>query len=309
MEQLGKIEEVKLREYWKNEALDFTPWLTDQGGLQQLCEVINMELEFKEREKEISEGGRVDILCTDTQTGRNVIIENQLTMTDADHLGRIITYAAGLQANTVIWIASEFNEQYRAAIDFLNDISDDEHNFFGIEIKLIKIGNSVPAPMFNLIVKPNGWSKTVKANYSKLTDKKIAQQNYWSGFNEYMQKHPSKWFKTQKGLPQHWTNVTLGKSGVYLSCQVNSVKNIIGVVLIIASKSYYDQLAKYEIAFSEIIKDAIWDRMEDKKESHVSVFVPYDFEDESRRNEQYQWFRETCEKFAEFFRPKIKEIK
>ena len=126
MEQLGRIEEVKLREYWKNEALDFTPWLTEKGGLQQLCEVINMELEFKEREKEISEGGRGDILCTDTQTGRNVIIENQLTMTDADHLGRIITYAAGLQANTVIWIASEFNEQYRAAIDFLNDISDDE---------------------------------------------------------------------------------------------------------------------------------------------------------------------------------------
>jgi hypothetical protein len=312
MNLLGSIQEVKLREHWKNEATDFTPWLSQEENLQKLSDVIHMDLEFQSSEEAI-DGGRADILCLDSLTGKNVIIENQLTKTDADHLGRIMSYAAALDAYTVIWIASEFDEQYRAAIDWLNSISDEEHNFFGIEIKLIKIGDSLAAPMFNLVVKPNGWSKSIKSNATKdvkLTDIKIAQQNYWNGFNEYMQKHPSKWFKTQKGLPQHWTNVTLGKSGVYLSCQVNSVKKVIGVVMIIASKSYYDQLVGYEADFNNHIDgEVVWDRLDGKKESHISIFNSYDFEDETTRSEQYQWLRTICEQFAEYFRSKVKGLK
>lgn len=127
---LGKIKELHPRDYWKNEALDFTPWLAEEENLRLLGESIAMDLEFESREEQI-DGGRADLLCVDMNTRKKVIIENQLTKTDADHLGRIMSYAAALDAYTIIWIADEFDEQYRAAIDWLNQISDEDHNFFG----------------------------------------------------------------------------------------------------------------------------------------------------------------------------------
>ena len=317
MKAIGKIKEVDLREYWSNEATDFTPWLAKEENLKELGNVISMDLEYQSREEQI-DGGRADILCLDTLTEKNVIIENQLERTDANHLGRIMTYAAALDAYTVIWIASEFDEQYRAAIDWLNRITDEDHNFFGIEIKLFQIGDSVPAPYFKRAVQPNGWSKQVKANSridnSELSNIKKKQLEYWTEFNNFMADNPSKLFKPQKGQPQHWMNVSMGRSGIYLSCQVNSMTKQIGVVMIthnsLEDKSNFDTLyANYKSDFDKLFDIPVdWRRMDDKKQSNICVYVDYDFLNAKQRNEQYQWLKETVEKFERFFKDKIKQL-
>ena len=125
---------------------------------------------------------RADILCKDTLQNRNVLIENQLEKTDQTHLGQLITYAAGLDAVTIIWIAKTFSDEHRAACDWLDNISDDKINFFAIEIEAYKIGNSDPAQFFQIVAKPNNWSKSIRSGTGtevKLTETKLLQLEYW----------------------------------------------------------------------------------------------------------------------------------
>ena len=209
--KLSKIKEIPPRTYWHNEATDFTPWLAEEDNLAQLSEVIYLDLELVSREEKM-DGGRADLLCKDTVTGNSVIIENQLEKTDPDHLGRILSYAAALKANTIIWIATEFDEQYRATIDWLNSVTDEEFNFFGIEIHLLQIGDSDYAPQFKVVAKPNDWQKQVKASSKheaeELTETKKSQLEYWQAFTEYMTKHQSHYFKTQSPLPPDFVNAS-----------------------------------------------------------------------------------------------------
>ena len=155
--KLSKIEKVDLREVWETEDKHFTPWLAEDENISQLGEAIGIDLEVESQEKNVGPF-RADILARDTSANHYVLIENQLEVTDHKHLGQIMTYAAGLDAFTIIWIAKQFTEEHRAAIDWLNRITDDKINFFGIEIEVLQIGNSEKAPQFKVIAKPNDWT-------------------------------------------------------------------------------------------------------------------------------------------------------
>jgi len=130
---LGRLEAVDLRNIWTSEAGEFTPWLAEENNLALLGETIGIELELEAQEKNVGPF-RADILCKDTANGHWVLIENQLERTDHTHLGQLMTYAAGLKAVTIVWIAHHFTEEHRAALDWLNEITDDRFNFFGLEI-------------------------------------------------------------------------------------------------------------------------------------------------------------------------------
>ena len=152
MPKFGRLQPVELRVAWPNEAQDFTPWLAQEENLALLGEVLGMELEFEG--KEINVGSfHADILCKNEDDAW-VLIENQLSETNHDHLGKILTYSAGLNAQTVIWIAKKFREEHRAALDRQNEITDERFQYFGIEIKVWKIEDSVPAPEFDIVSKP-----------------------------------------------------------------------------------------------------------------------------------------------------------
>ena len=153
---IGTLKQVDLREYWENEATDFTPWLAKDENIAQLGKAVDIDLEVKAQEQSVGPF-RADILCTD-QEGHYVLIENQLELTDHKHLGQIMTYAAGLNAVSIIWIASQFTDEHRAALDWLNRVTDDGINFFGIEIQLIRIGDFAAAPLFNV-------ESTLKSQY------------------------------------------------------------------------------------------------------------------------------------------------
>ncbi len=166
MKKLSRLEEVDLREVWPDEAKNFTKWLAKEKNLSLLGETLGMVLEFEA--KEINVGGfRAHILCRNAEDDSRGLIENQLERTNHDHLGKTLTYSAGLNAYTVIWIAKEFRDEHRAALDRLNEITDEHFQYFGIEIKVWRIGNSDPAPQFEIVSKPNNWSKNTRSVVSK----------------------------------------------------------------------------------------------------------------------------------------------
>ena len=157
---LGRLERVNLREAWESEPQDFTPWLAQSENLAVLSETLGMELATEGTEQGVGPF-RADILCRDTQDDSLVLIENQLERTDHNHLGQLLTYAAGLQTVTIIWVAATFTDEHRAAVDWLNEITDERFRFFGLEIELWRIGDSVAAPKFNVVAKPNEWTRFV----------------------------------------------------------------------------------------------------------------------------------------------------
>lgn len=315
--QLGKITKVDLREIWETEDKHFTPWLADEENISLLGETIGIDLEMESQEKNVGPF-RADILAKDTSTNHFVLIENQLESTDHKHLGQIMTYAAGLDAFSIIWIAKQFTEEHRAAIDWLNRITDESINFFGIEIEVLKIADSIAAPQFKIVAKPNDWTRSVKkaAVDNEISEVKIKQQEYWTALKNYVEDNGTP-FKMQKPLAQHWTTVALGKSGFFLSLTVNSVKKVIAVTFEINTDNADDNKRYFDILKEEYSKQAatdisgklVWQRLDDKKLSQVSLTNDFNFLDTSSRQVQLEWFLETTIKFNKFFRPKIKALK
>ena len=165
---LVRLEPVDLRGVWSDEAKNFTPWLADNLDVLETTLEIGLELEGVE---ETVGRFKADIICKDTDdpAARRVLIENQLEQTDHNHLGQLLTYAAGLEAVTIIWIAKKFQEEHRAAIDWLNEITGKGIFFFGLEIELWRIEDSPPAPKFNIVSKPNDWSKSIRERDNAIT--------------------------------------------------------------------------------------------------------------------------------------------
>lgn len=311
--KLGTIKKMDLRDVWSSESSDFTPWLAKDENIALLGEAIGLELEVESQEKNVGPF-RADILARDLTSNHYVLIENQLEQTNHNHLGQIMTYAAGLDAFSIIWIAKSFTEEHRAALDWLNRITEENINFFGIEIEVIQIGDSLPAPQFKVVAKPNDWSKSVRSSAStgELTDTKLKQQQYWTEFKEYVEKNGSP-FKVQKPSPQHWTNIALGRSNFYLSLTVNSQSHIICINLEIGgarAKEHFDKLRDlYEEDSKEHISaDIEWLRLDDRKSCMVKLSKSFNFTDESSRDEQYAWFVEYVKKYISYFRPKVKSI-
>lgn len=168
-DKLAILQQIEdLRQVWESETQDFTPWLSQPNNLELLGKVLNLDLEFQQREADVGPF-QADLLCKEVNSNRLVLIENQLEPTDHTHLGQILTYAAGLQAFTVVWIAKKFTEEHRATLDWLNSITDNSKvNFFGLEIELWKIGTSAPAPKFNVVVEPNNWRAQVSEGASSI---------------------------------------------------------------------------------------------------------------------------------------------
>lgn len=306
---LGKLEKIDPRGYWKNEARDFTPWLAEEYNIALLGESIGMDLEVIRQEERVG-NFNADILCKDRSSNKYVVIENQLEKTDHSHLGQVITYCSGLDAVSFIWVSPEFREEHRSAIDWLNHITNDNFNFFGIEIELFRIGESPMAPSFKIVSKPNDWSKTMRsqADSASLTDTQKTQLDYWVAFQDFLRKKNAP-FKSQKPAACHWTNITIGRTGFYLTATVNSRESSISVWLQfdgVKAKENFDYIRdNYQDQAEEAIEPMVWNRLPEKKISNIVLTTPADFTDKSKWDEQFAWLYENLVKFYNFFKPKI----
>ncbi|MBQ7933120.1 MAG: DUF4268 domain-containing protein, partial [Clostridia bacterium] len=167
-------------------------------------------------------------------TGRKIIIENQLEETNHDHLGKIITYASGKEAQVIIWIVKRARDEHKKAVEWLNQHTDENIVFFLLEIELWKIDDSLPAPKFNIVERPNDWVRALKTTEG-LSDTKKLQFDFWQAFTEYASEQTDfkKAFSIRKSLPQHWYNIGVGNSSYHLVLTVNTQKKCIGTEIYI----------------------------------------------------------------------------
>ena len=321
--KLGKLQQVELRNIWTSEADDFTPWLAQKENLILLGDAIGVELEFEAQEKNVGPF-RADILCKDTATDNWVLIENQLEKTNHVHLGQLMTYASGLKAVTIVWIAKRFTEEHRAALDWLNEITDDRFNFFGLEVELWQIGGSEVAPKFNVVSKPNNWGKGVTAGFSDvkntaLTDSKLLQRNFWTAFSEYVKEQGSN-IKTTKPLPQHWMNIAIGRSGIKLAAIASFWDSVaesfssheLRVELVLFdnnSKVYFEQLesVKEEIE-KEIGEQLTWYNPPEKRMCRIHIRKSTNLEDKDNWPEQHEWLLSKLQLFYKVFATRVKQL-
>ena len=310
---LGSLKKVDVRHIWQTEAQHFTPWLAQ--NLDILAETLDMELEIEAQEKNVGPF-RADILCRDTLDKSWVLIENQLERTDHLHLGQLLTYASGLKAVTIIWISTHFTEEHRSALDWLNNITDDQFKFFGLEVELWQIGDSPVAPKFNIVSKPNDWSRSVgqaarQIETGTLTDIKAAQLEFWTQLAEKLKENSH--IRPQKPMPQHWAVFRIGRSGFHMSGLHNTRDKCIGVELYINhqnAKDFYNQLyeQKNDIE-AEIGHELIWKELPNKSASRIILYLrDVDPMDRSRWDEYQDWLIKYIEAFDRAFRNRIRNL-
>lgn len=273
--KLGKLKEVDIRKVWAHEQYDFSKWLAGEENIKELGDTLNLSLTDVETEKFVG-NYRCDILCKDEITGKVVLIENQLEATNHDHLGKIITYASGLDAAVVVWIVSFAREEHASAIEWLNKHTDDELSFFLIEVHAYTIGDSDPAPMFKIIEQPNDFVKSVKT-ISKNSDMSDAERNrleFWTQLNEVLDQR-DKPFNKRKATTDHWYSIAMGSSECHISIDLVNKEHKIRVgVWIAANKDLYDHFYANKEAIEDICGFELnWDRLDNKKASLACTYI------------------------------------
>ncbi|KRE09491.1 hypothetical protein ASE63_21080 [Bosea sp. Root381] len=182
--EIGKLIAIEPRAVWPHEALKFTPWLASQ--LDHLGEAIGDELELLSAETAVGPFS-ADIVARN-QYGETVLIENQLAKSDHTHLGQIMTYLAGLEAKTIIWVSTRFQAEHVSAMRWLNDHTPPEFRFFAIELRVVRIGDSPAAPIFDIVVQPNAFEREIKARKTEALAKSDSRlRDFWTG---YLERYP-----------------------------------------------------------------------------------------------------------------------
>jgi len=288
MANIGKLTEVDVRELWKHEQYDFSNWLAKEENLEYLNDIIGLTL--TDVDKEVYVGPyRCDIVAKDETSGITVIVENQLEGTNHDHLGKIITYASGLNAKVMIWIVKEAKEEHRAAIEWLNNNTNNDVNFFLIEIHAYKIGNSDPAPKFEVVEKPNDFVKRskVKSDDSDLNKSQGERLAFWEQFNQVVIAR-GKPFNLRKATTDHWYDVAMGTSDAHIAIDlVNKDGRIVVECYINDNKDLFDTLSDHkEEIEGDLGFELIWDRLDGKKASRIKYRIDgLNFDDHSNYNE------------------------
>jgi len=273
--KLGKLQEVDIRTVWPHEQYDFSKWLAEEENIRELGDTLNLSLTDVETEKFVG-NYRCDILCKDELTGKMVLIENQLEPTNHDHLGKIITYASGLDAAVVVWIVSSARDEHASAIEWVNKHTDDEISFFLLEVHAYKIGDSDPAPQFNIIEQPNDFVKTVKtvAKNNELNESQKQRLEFWTQFNDVVESK-GKPFNKRKATTDHWYNVAIGSSEANISIDLVNKEHKIRVSLWINdNKDLYDSLLLRKDEIEQLLGfDLEWNRLDSKKASYICTYI------------------------------------
>ena len=315
-QNLKQLTFVDLSEVWRNEPQYFTPWLAKEENLTRLGKTLGIDLELEAQEINIG-GFRADLLCKNAIDDSWVLIENQLAPTDHTHVGQLLTYAAGLDASTVIWIARTFRREHRAMLDWQNRITDERYRFFGVEVKVWQIGDSDRAVQFDVVSSPNDWSRGVsrdtrRAANQELSETEQRQISYWTGLSEYMNDNDSN-VNCPAPTTRNYLQFSIGRTTFTLQAWVASTNREIGIRLYMAgnfSKAHYyllkEQQEEIHDDFGETLK---WHELPENERSRISLSkAGTDPLDENDWPHQYAWFTAKLERFNQVFRPRIRTL-
>jgi hypothetical protein len=309
---LGKLKKIDPREEWKNEAKYFTPWLAE--NLDEISNVTGLELELDGIEVKAGSFS-VDILAKDMGNENYVIIENQLEKTDHDHLGKTITYASMLNANKIIWIATEFREEHKKAFDWLNDLTNEDFSFYAIKLELLQIDSSPKAVNFDIVSGPNqtvrNARKTASGDLSKTQQNQI---DFWNDFKETItKKDPT--IKLRTTSPRNWFDMAIGKSGIHVFNTLNQVNNKVECGIYIRN-TIADKMLPFLENRKENIEnnfnndELIWNPNPDKGDKKILLSYDYnDLGDNEDREKTLEWLSNNALKFIEVFSPIVQQFK
>lgn len=300
---MGRLEALKIRDYWADEARHFTPWLAREENLGLLGEAIEMNLELIGTEQQVGPF-KADIVARDAD--RVVIIENQLDSTDHKHLGQLLVYAAGTSAHTVVWVARQVTDEYRKVIDWLNE--ETSVAFYALEVELWRIGDSLPAPKFNVVCEPNELTRP-SATVGEVTEGKLLQLDFWKAFIEHAEASGTT-FTMPKPKAQHWFDLRLGTSRGHVSLTA-LLKGRVGCELYMGH-SQANEIFEALHADREIIEGQLgeleWQPLPESKSCRIARYREANIEERETWPELFRWMLEEAEQFRKTFGDRLKGI-
>jgi hypothetical protein len=296
---LGRLKPVELRNVWSHEALELTPWLLENDDV--LSDVLGIDLELTASEHPVGPFA-VDLLGQDLTNDCVLIVENQLSPTDHDHLGKLVTYAAGTEARTVVWLAPAFREEHRQALDFLNELGGDRVRFFGIELAAVRIGDSPPAPMLTLRVQPNDWHAQVSLATRAVTrasGKTELYREFWAKcVDRVKQVHPG-WTKSRMPGGANWIALPSPFRGLsVISFCFGQGGRIRAELYVDASEpaevaSLYEALLTHREQVETVYGGTLsWEALPDRRASRIAAYRDGDIEKTSEHPQYIDWFVE-----------------
>ena len=311
MLKFSKLKRIPLREKWNHEASEFTPWLEE--NIQKLGDALGMDIEVVDREASVGDFS-LDLLAKDLGGSRTVIVENQLTQTDHDHLGKLLTYAAGFDASIVVWVSEEVRDEHRQAMEWLNQRTDTETQFFAVVPEVLQIDDSNPALEFKLIVSPNEWQKFQKQKTStNLTPRQEKYKGYFQALiDELREEHD--FTEAEVGLPQNSYNFSSGLGKIQYGARFAQEGEVLAYVNI-GQKidenrlKIFDTLEKRKEQISNNFDRPLkWIRHQEKSLSRIAISCEGDIESaDSDLEEIREWHIENLLKLKKVFQPEIEQ--
>ena len=315
-QNLKQLTPVDLDEVWETEPQHFTPWLAQEENLTLLGKTLGIELELEAQEINVGDF-RADILCKNTEDDSWVIIENQLDPTDHKHVGQLLTYAAGLDASTVIWIAKTFRSEHCAMLDWQNRITDERYRFFGVEMKVWQIEDSARAVQFDVISSPNNWTRGVSRDTQRAANQELSateqlMRKFWTGLREHMNDNGSS-VSCPAPTTRNYLQFSIGRTTFTVQAWAASTNREIGIRLYMAgdfSKAHYHLLKEQqEEIHNEFGETFAWNELPTSERSRISLSKQdTDPLDENDWTQQYEWLTTRLERFNQVFRPRITEL-
>lgn len=312
MSKFGELKTLPLRELWQNEASDFTPWLA--SNIEALGKTLGLELELVETEAPVGEFS-LDLLAKDLGSSRNVIVENQLTQTDHNHLGKLLTYAAGFSASIVIWVSESIRDEHRQALEWLNQRTDTETQFFGVVTQVLQIDDSKPAYNFKPIVFPNEWQKSKKhKTSSNISSRGEKYRTYFQSLIDELRENYG-FTGAKAGQPQSWYSFSTGIKGILYGANFAMGGKARTEIYIDhgdydQNKNLFDALQKEQAEIeSEYGSPFEWERLDDKRSCRIALYCNGTIEASDSELEQLRkWHIENLLKLKTVFIPFIKRI-
>lgn len=303
MVNLGTLKEITdLRSIWPHEALNFTPWVAENVDL--LADAVGLDITVDETESSVGDFN-VDIYASETGTDRKIIIENQLEDTDHDHLGKLITYASGKGADVVIWVVKHAREEHKAAVEWLNNHTDDKIGFFLCEIKLFQIGDSQIAPSFTVVERPNDWTKEIRKTASANPTQQ-QRLEYWQAFNDYAfsDANFSRIFNKRKPTTDHWMDFSIGSSACHIAVSQIQKRKAVDVELYINDdKELFKSLFAHKDEIEKNMEMELeWKELPERKASRILIEKTVDLDDRATWPEQFDYIMDTCIKMKRAFK-------
>lgn len=309
---IGKLKKVPLREIWKNEAKDFTAWLSE--NIDTLNEALEINFSIIEKEKDVGDFS-LDLIAEDAD-GQITIIENQLEKTDHDHLGKVITYLSNLDAKTAIWITSKPRDEHIKAIDWLNEYTPDDVSFFLIKVEAVRIGDSAPAPLFSIVAEPTEISKEVGKEKKEYAERHHLRKEFWTSLLEKA-KLKTKLHSNVSPCIYHWIGTGAGKSGIsynyvvtndYVSSEVYLDRGKDHPTL---NKERFDELYKHKAEIEKIFGGQLsWERLDKKRASRIVIrYKGFGLKDKETWDKAQEKMIDSMIRIEKAFKPYVERLK